>query len=304
MLADLGEFGAIRLFQELLAMNSPAGLAPEIGIGDDAAVWRPTPGRLVLETTDLLIEEVHFSLRHMSWYDVGWKAMAVNVSDVAAMGGEPKAAFVSAGLSPSMSSSDAAELYRGLAACASSFGVAVLGGDTVSAPLAAVLNVALFGEADSVLRRSLAAAGDAVAVSGPLGVSAAYLLTFDDAYREAHVHPVPRVDLGQKLVGAGIRCAMDISDGLVADLAKICEASGVGAVVQASAVPVSSGVALLAALTGGEDYELLACGPAPVLAGLGMTMVGSVVSGSGVRVIDASGTELALEQPGYDALKA
>src|SRR5712692_4623969 len=237
-LAEIGELGAIKLFQELIAAHQAgAALLPEIGIGDDAAVWRPTAGLAAIETTDLLIEGVHFSLRLMSWYDVGWKGMAANVSDVAAMGGVPRAAFVSAGLPARMATEDARELYRGLAECAAEYGVAILGGDTVAAPQAAVVNVALFGESldqtGQVLRRDQAQLADAVGVSGPLGASAAYLRQQDEAFRAAHVHPRPRVELGQQLLRAGIRCAMDISDGLLADLGKLCAASGVAARVDA-----------------------------------------------------------------------
>jgi thiamine-monophosphate kinase len=311
-LTDLGELGVIGLFQELLAGRSPAGLTPEIGIGDDAAVWRPTPGRLALETTDLLIEEVHFSLRHMTWYDVGWKALAVNGSDIAAMGGIPRAAFVSAGLRPGMPSDEAAELYRGLGACANEYGVCVMGGDTVASPQAAIVNVALYGESlddsGAVLRRDRARPGDAVAVSGPLGASAAYLQLQDEALRAAHVHPLPRVELGQQLLGAGIACAMDLSDGLLADLGKLCRASGAGAVIEAARVPIAPEVARLLpaqalelALTGGEDYELLACGADDILRQQGMLIVGRVEGASGVRVVDEAGTEIVMQRRGYDA---
>lgn len=314
-LADVGEFGAIGLFQELLQSRDRASaLAPMIGIGDDAAVWRPTAGRAALETTDLLIEEVHFSLRWSTWYDVGWKAMAVNVSDIAAMGGQPRAAFVSAGLSPDMDREDVLALYRGLADCASEYGLAILGGDTVASPRAAVINVALYGEtmddSGAVLRRDTARPGNCIGVSGALGASAAYLVTQDDAFRAAHLHPRPQVDLGQKLLAAGICCAMDISDGLLADLGKLCAASGVAAVVHADAIPVAEAVSRLLpqqaielALTGGEDYELLACGPRDVLIPIGMIPVGDITAGSNVRVLNEVGGELAFPSAGYDAFK-
>jgi len=312
-LAHIGEFGAIALFHQLLAAtSSDAAPRPEIGLGDDAAVWRPTEGRAVMETTDLLIEEVHFSLRWCSWYDVGWKSMAVNVSDIAAMGGQPRAAFVSAGLSPRMSQEDVLELYRGLAECAAEYGLAILGGDTVASPQAAVVNVALYGEtldaSGDVLRRDRARPGDRVAVTGPLGASAAYLRCHDGAFHAAHVHPQPRIDLGQQLLRAGVRCAMDVSDGLLADLGKLCAASSVGARLKAGLVPVAAAVqqllpdeALELALTGGEDYELLACGPKDVLESQGLTIVGEIVQGSGVRVFGPTGEELLFKGAGYDA---
>jgi thiamine-monophosphate kinase len=324
-LAEIGEFGAIHLFQQLLAASSSTtALQPEIGIGDDAAVWRPAPGHAAIETTDLLIEEVHFSLRWCTWYDVGWKSMAVNVSDVAAMGAQPRAAFVSAGLSPRMTHDQTLELFRGLADCAAAYGIAILGGDTVASPQAAVVNVALYGESldpsGDVLRRDRAKPGDAIAVSGPLGASAAYLLqqtnlaplaeSPDDSLRAAHLHPEPRVALGQELLRAGVRCGMDVSDALLADLGKLCAASKVGAQLSAEDIPIAPAarqllpdMALELALTGGEDYELLVCGPEDVLERLGLTVVGKIVQGQSVRVLDAAGVELSYASRGYDAFK-
>jgi len=312
-LAQIGEFGAIRLFQERLAHQDEVSPRPIIGIGDDAAVWRPASGHAAIETTDLLIEEVHFSLTTCSWYDVGWKAMAVNVSDVAAMGGQPRAAFVSAGLRGSMSREDVLALYGGLADCAAQYGLAILGGDTVASPRAAAINVALFGEtldeSGEVLRRDRARPGDAVAVSGSLGASAAFLRLGVDEFRAAHLRPQPRVALGQQLLQAGIRCAMDISDGLLADLGKLCAASSVAAAVELTRVPVAPRVARLLpkkavelAVTGGEDYELLACGRADVLEAQGMTLVGTIETGTGVgRVLDESGRQVTFGAAGYDA---
>jgi len=309
----MGEFGAIELFRQVLAAQTAEGSPrPEIGIGDDAAVWRPTEGRSAIETTDLLIEEVHFSLRWCSWYEVGWKAMAVNVSDVAAMGGQPRAAFVSAGLSPEMGTDQVLELYGGLADCAAEYGLAILGGDTVASPRAAVVNVALYGETldetGEVLRRDRARPGDAVGVSGPLGASGAYLRRQEAAFRAAHLHPQPRVTLGQQLLRAGVHCAMDVSDGLLADLAKLCAASSAGARLAAERIPIAPAVrqllpddALELALTGGEDYELLVCGPKDVLEQLGLTVIGEIVEGSGVHVLDSTGAELDYASRGYDA---
>ena len=314
-LSELGEFGAIALFRELLEACSDRSRPAEVGIGDDAAVWRPAAGRAAMQTTDLLIEEVHFSLRWCSWYDVGWKAMAVNLSDIAAMGGAPRAAFVSAGLSPRMSRAEVLDLYRGLAECAGAYGTAILGGDTVASPAAAAINVAVHGEtlddSGAVLRRDRAQPGDAVAVSGPLGASAAYLrLITNEELRRAHLHPEPRIELGQRLVQAGVRCGMDVSDGLLADLCKLCAASSTGAAIEADLVPVAATVrellpddALDLALTGGEDYELLVCGPEQVLEQQALMVVGHITAGSGVEVRDAAGRELHFASQGYDAFR-
>jgi thiamine-monophosphate kinase len=312
-LAELGEFGAIRLFQELLEARASQGIArPIVGIGDDAAVWMPTPRRAAIQTTDLLIEDVHFSLQWCTWYDVGWKAMAVNISDIAAMGGQPRAAFVSAGLRASMGRSAVLELYRGLADCAEEYGVGVWGGDTVASPAAAVINIAMHGESldesAAVLRRDAARPGDAVAVSGPLGAAAAFLRLRMDELRAAQVHPEPKVALGQALLRSGAKCAMDISDGLLADLGKICSASAVGARLELESVPVAEAVQRLLpdtasalALTGGEDYQLLACGSEETLRAHGMIVVGVITAEPGVRVVGQAGNELSFDRAGYDA---
>ncbi len=288
------------------------------GIGDDAAAWQPAPGHLALETTDLLIEEVHFSLRYASWYEVGWKAMAVNVSDIAAMGGQPAAAFVSLGLRATMADTDVGCLFEGLHDCASEFGALILGGDTVRSPVSTVVNVALFGQSldasQAILRRNCARPGDAIGISGPLGASAGYLRLRElarptsETLRMAHVRPQPRVATGQALLRAGARCAIDVSDGLVADLGKICEPSGVGATIWSDKLPLSSEIvacladeALTLALRGGEDYELLACASSTVLEQAGLTVIGQIQSAPGMRIVDGTGNEVPLDSGGYDA---
>jgi len=389
-LAELGEFGAIAAIRRLLAEQTAP--VPLLDVGDDAAAWQPTPGRLAVQTTDLLIEGVHFSLEWFSWYDVGWKAMAVNISDIAAMGAVPRAAVVSAGLKPDMAEDAWLDLYRGLIDCADTYGVRLIGGDTVISPTAAVVNVALHAESldetGALLRRDAARSSDSLAVTGPLGASAAALTLLqgqrrndgrpaqpvsdpgsgDSAAarrsvapgtnlpagpaawrsgpsqrvsaggasgvqsagrapsagegREArvtppavprallrrHVHPRPRVEDGQRLLRAGIRCAMDVSDGLMADLAKLCAASGLGAEVLAAAVPVDPDVrralpdqALELALTGGEDYQLLVCGPEALLREQGLVVIGRVTASAGVHVINESGDEFPIHTAGYDA---
>lgn len=277
-------------------------------------MWSPTSGRAAIETTDLLIEEVHFSLTWCTWYDVGWKSMAVNVSDIAAMGGQPRAAFVSAGLKGSMKRDEVLQLYTGLADCAAEYAITILGGDTVAAPAACVVNVALYGESidDSgvVLRRDAAQPGDALAVSGPLGASAAFIRLKAGELRQAQVHPRPRVALGQDLLRAGIRCAMDISDGLLADLGKLCAASSAGARLELASIPIAGAVQRLlseeasaVAVTGGEDYELLASGRKDVLEAHGMIVIGEVTTDSGVQIIDEAGAQVTFPSAGYDAFR-
>lgn len=256
--------------------------SPYLGIGDDAAVWEGEAGTRVL-TTDTMVEGVHFDLDLTGWRDLGWKAMAVNLSDVAAMGCLPTCSVVTLGLRDDLPVEGLVEMYRGMAEACRRHGGRVVGGDIVGSPVLFV-SVAIEGEArelgpdgrGAVLKRGDAEAGEVIAVTGSLGDSAGGLQMalagegYDDSterLRAAHFRPEPRLAEGQALAKAGIRTAMDISDGLMGDLTKLCEASGVGAVVRGNEVPVSDALRLQVpdrwlslALTGGEDYELLFTG--------------------------------------------
>lgn len=286
-LRDVGEFGLIELLaRELGPCATDARLIA--GIGDDAMAWYEGEAILLL-TTDALVEGVHFRLDTTSWTDLGWKALAVNLSDIAAMGGAPDYAVVTLGLNDRVHVGDALELYRGMRALAERTGCVVAGGDVVRSPHDVVIGVSLLGRMPpgpagvlSPLLRSAARPGEVVAVAGWLGASAAglWLLSqpeavagIDPAAREAalraHLRPEPLIDAGQYLARAGVRTAMDVSDGLLADLEKLCRASGVAATIDAAAVPVQPDVwrafgmqALAWALTGGEDYALLVTIPA------------------------------------------
>lgn len=304
--ASLGEFELIdRLVDLLPPSHEPALL---LGIGDDAAAWVPTPGAITVATTDALVEGVHFDLATIGWIDLGWKAMAENVSDIAAMGCRPRYALIALGLPPQRLVADIEDLYRGIAECASTYDFVVVGGDVVRAP-SVVINVTLVGESSpgvregpppALLVRSGARAADAIAVTGPLGASAAGLRLLLDRQRaadaaaghgetqrswslgdnpatgvliQAHRRPIPRVSAARALVESGLRCAIDVSDGLTADLGHICERSHVDAEVRVDRVPVSveaeqlfGAEALDMALAGGEDYELVCVGPSADLA--------------------------------------
>jgi len=288
-ISSVGEFTLIDRLAAVLKDTGPTGLL--VGIGDDAAAWRPTPNTVTVATTDALVEGVHFDLSTTGWADLGWKALAENVSDVAAMGCWPRYALVALALPDRLSVRDLEDLYRGLQACATAFGCQAVGGD-VAASHYVTIAVTLIGEslpatgADDqppLLRRSAARAGDVVATTGPLGASAAGLRLLreaagteaDDAAAlvSAHLRPMPRVTAGVVLVQAGVRCAIDVSDGLVADLGHICEQSGVDAEIRADRVPLHPAArarfpdtALDMALGGGEDYELVCTGSAEALA--------------------------------------
>ncbi len=331
--SELGEFGLIALLCREFGIDYPpaAGAASRPGvlvdIGDDALVTSPLPVPQIW-TTDTLVEGVHFMPARTAWRDTGWKALAVNVSDIAAMGGSPGFALVSLCLPGDFCVEDALEFYRGLRDCCESFGVKLGGGDIVRAP-AFVATIALSGAtslgADGsplILTRSAARPGDAVAVTGTLGDSAAGLRLLEShaarveataALFAAHERPVPRVAAGRRAVAAGIRCGMDISDGLVQDAGHVARASTVSLEIEARSIPLSPQLrsafpdeAVDLALTGGEDYQLLLCGPRDtierlIVEGLDLTIIGRVSGdAAGVRVTDAAGVERAYPAGGWD----
>ncbi len=275
---DLGEFGLIERLR--MAVGASAAERSVVGIGDDAAVWRSGERSYIIATTDTMVAGVHFLPGQVAWADVGWKAMAVNVSDIAAMGGTPTFALVTLALPPETAVTDVDALYAGLRECADVYHVTIAGGDVVSAGELSI-TVALMGEPlvsddgePMLLRRDRAAHDDVIAVTAPLGSSAGGLraLLAGDADAqprlvEAHMRPLPRVDAGVIAVRAGVVCGMDISDGLVQDLGHICRASGVDAELRTDLIPMYKDLieaypddARMMAMTGGEDYELLLVG--------------------------------------------
>lgn len=241
------------------------------GIGDDAAVLR-TRGN-ILATADQLIEGIHFSREYATLDQIGQKAVAVNVSDIAAMGGIPRWALLCLGLPQDLKLQDIKKLIQGIVDAAGSYQIKVVGGD-LSAADCITISLTLLGEAPSTpLLRSNAKAGDHIWVSGTLGDSAAGLqaLRYNlDAPEliEKHLTPIPRLEAGQILAKKGLtRCMIDISDGLGSDLNRICRESNVGARVYINKLPISEILRNYApdrgqpeelfALYGGEDYELL-----------------------------------------------
>ncbi|MDP9374818.1 MAG: thiamine-phosphate kinase [Chloroflexota bacterium] len=351
--AALGEFALIARLAGVLAETGAAAAPDLLGIGDDAAVWMPTPGTRGVITVDSLIADVHFRLDWTGPRDLGHKALAVNLSDIAAMGARPRLAVVSLGLTGGERVAWVLDLYRGLGALAARYGVVVAGGDIVAAPDRLGLHVTVVGESwpeagGRVLRRDGARPGDLIAVSGPLGLSAAGLRLLQssvvgrrssdalglpaagDGGREddetaalltAHHRPEPRVEYGRALVEAGASAAMDLSDGLWGDLAKICARSGVGARVEEAALPVPAAVRrrfpdrwLDLATRGGEDYELLFTLDAPALERLGKrcralglptpapigTILPSPPSGGPIVLRRADGTEASVAGGAFD----
>ena len=329
----MGEFELIELLADILGpptITSRDSHGLLIAIGDDAALWR-APESVEILTTDTMIEGVHFRLNTTPWRDLGWKALAINLSDIAAMGGAPLYAIVSLGLNPDTEVESVADMYRGMADIAGEYRCSIVGGDTVSAPCT-MITVSLTGHAscdraypENVLTRSRAQAGQRIAVTGYLGGSGAGFkmlsegLAFDDDsadYMErAHNHPTPRVAEGQLLLRQGVRAAMDLSDGLMADLPKMCKASGVAAKINSHRVPIHPKVrrafgeqALELALSGGEDYELLFTGDERVIERVNkecptpVTVIGEVIEGEPgtVTLLDESGTEVEWTAKGWE----
>ncbi len=309
---DLGETALIERITERVRRASPLqtmGGRIITGIGDDAAVWRV--GGVQAATTDTMVEGVHFRSSTMSWADVGWKAWASNVSDIAAMGGVPVAGLVTLGLPADLDVSNIDALYDGMLEACASYGTELMGGDIVGSPVAFV-TVAMTGVCSATpLTRSAARPGDVLAVTGPLGASRGGLLLLEDgaaldtparqALALAHRRPKARTDASAVLRRLGVRCAMDLSDGLAADVPKLARASGVAVQVDTDEVPVADALrsefrpeALRLALGGGEDYELLFAGPSDIVTAAvaeipGSAVIGGIMEGRAGRVAYVAG---------------
>jgi thiamine-monophosphate kinase len=235
----------------------PAGRGIALGIGDDCAIVRPRGGSQdLLLTTDMLIEGVHFRRATHRAEDVGWKALARALSDLAAMGAEPRFCLLSLALPPWADRSWIDGFYRGFLRLAAGAGAPLIGGDLASAAIAMCDVIACGGAPrGQSLRRDGARAGDVIYVSGALGGSALGLATRSGKAWRRHAHPEPRLALGRFLRRADATSAMDLSDGLSIDLRRLSLASKLSAEI--SAPPVFPGATLEQALHGGEDYELL-----------------------------------------------
>ncbi|MHB8156015.1 MAG: thiamine-phosphate kinase [Desulfocucumaceae bacterium] len=278
-LGDIGEFGLIDRIARGAVFNS-RGLIK--GIGDDAAVIAPGEGNVLLVSCDMLMERTHFIYGRTTPFQLGYKAIAVNISDIAAMGGKPRHVLVSLALPQWITVEDVEGIYTGMKDILSRWSVNIIGGDTVSSEVLAI-DVTIIGEAPngSVLTRGGARPGDVIMVTGNLGDSAAgleILLRGEMAGRvpqsdskpllSAHLTPQPRLEQSSVLVKLGfVSAMMDISDGLAGDIKHICESSGTGAEIYTGSLPHSQSAARVAeiagksviewALSGGEDYELL-----------------------------------------------
>ena len=327
-LGDLGEFGLIDTIRA--RVGDTAGV--HRGIGDDAAELELPAGHHLLTSTDLLLEDVHFSFAWISTTDLGRKAVAVNLSDIAAMGGSPRFLYVGLACPAATELAQIDAFVDGVLAEAAAHGATLVGGDTCRSPGPWIISVTVEGSAPpaEVIGRNGARPGDLVLVSGTLGDSALALSLWQrgaspGAFLAArHNRPTPRVGLGRELARAGVPTAMiDLSDGLASDLAHILEASGAGAEIRSAALPLSPEFRAYLdrqpelfslALAGGEDYELLCTVPPARLAaalaaadrsGVALTVVGTVTEpAAGVQLRAGDGTLQPLRARGFDHFAA
>ena len=319
------EFDLIDIIRERTAQSRGDVV---LGIGDDAALLKPPAGQQLVACTDTLVEGVHFP-RGTAPEEIGWKSLAVNLSDLAAMGATPAWAMLALTL-PQADKRFVEAFAEGFAQLARKHALALIGGDTTQGPLGITVSAFGFVPESRALLRSGARVGDAVFVTGTLGDAAAALRlirdsglgTRDSTNEQARSElmarlnrPEPRIAAGLSLRDVASAC-IDVSDGLLADLGHICEASGVGAIVEADTLPLSSAMLALfdanerrvLALSGGDDYELCftaSVGRADRIAadfarlGFGAARIGRIVAEPGVRVRDANGSTVEPPRRGW-----
>ena len=291
-----------------------------LGVGDDAAIVRADRDHDLVIAADVINEGIHFP-EGTPAYAVGHKALAVNLSDLAAMGADPAWFTMTISL-PAVDEQWLTEFASGLFGLADQHKIFLVGGDTVRGPLSISINVVGQVPAGNALCRHGASAGDQVFVSGDLGSAALAIQQIqhhpdrvDPALREALDLPVPRLELGRQLRSIASSC-IDISDGLAADLSHILDASQVGAVLQVDSIPVSTPVsavgreaALMLALTGGDDYELCFTVPPQRVAtiqevsktlGIKITHIGEIVAETGLKLVDIDNKPVSLHHLGHD----
>ena len=328
-LREIGEFGIINRIRKWTTSSDPALLQ---GIGDDVAVIK-MGAKVLLITTDILIEGVHFDRSWIDPYPLGRKALAVNLSDIASMGGVPKYFLISIGLPKNLHISFISSFYRGLKTEANQFRVELIGGDTSLAPKI-VINLCLLGEGirRDLLFRKGAKVGEDLFVSGTLGDAALGLRILQEKKKmngaerliKKQISPQPKIELGQAIAKRHLATAMiDVSDGLLIDTSHLLEESGVGARIWEDRIPLSrlyrkwihffSKDAFQFALSGGEDYELLFTAPSEMrkrIASLArslkipITRIGEILpKKDGLRIINRDGKDYSPSRLGFEHFK-
>lgn len=329
-LSELGELGLIKRFRTRCISSSPEVLK---GIGDDASAVKIKPG-ITLITTDMLLEGVHFDLSLTTFFQLGYKVLAVNISDILAMGGKPEYFLLCLGLPKTCRSTDIDALYSGMMKIAKKFRVSVIGGDTSASRKGLILSGTLIGNADRIITRSGARPGDGIFVTNTLGDSAMGLLLLRKLGKKVnfklrnkkweiktsnfslptshlslirrHLMPEPR----SLKKTSGITSMIDVSDGLLMDLSHICDESKVGAVIYKDKIPLSRGLASAAkntqtsplkyALKGGEDYVLLFTAPRNYKTDA--FKIGEIIR-RGHFIVDSKGRKTTFKPEGYEHFK-
>ena len=330
---DIKDIGELKLIQRI-ADNYRSSLSSIVtGIGDDAAALKISENNILLTTCDLLLEDVHFNLNVTDSYQLGRKSLAVNLSDIAAMGGTPLFFLVSLALPPHLPIEFIDDLYRGMTDLADEFDTKLVGGDTNASPDKLMINITLLGEAnpDHLLKRSGAQVGDSIFVTGTLGDAALgfFILEFNKNMNRSYSHntltyrhlsPYPRIKEGIRIAENRLASAMiDISDGLLIDLRRILTLSKLGATIYIPQLPLSKEFKQYQgklkhnkidfALKGGEDYELLFTSPQnkeKELLKLGQTLgvpinkIGEVNSSEELVILDQNHKSYPIDDQGYD----
>ena len=330
-IGQIGEFSLIASIRRRMEGKYPPEVA--LGIGDDCAVLQPQAGMEWVITTDTQVEDVHFRREWLTPYQIGWRAMAVNLSDLAAMGAQPFGALAALTLPAATEAAFFDRLLDGLCDLGLRCNCPLIGGNLARDPAHLTLTLTVLGRVPlgTSVRRGGARAGDEIFVSGRLGGAAAGLQTFlrtipladavSAALRQRYTQPQPRVREAIFLRASGYLTSMiDLSDGLAGDLAHLCEESGVGAQLAAEALPLQAGVREVAAvldedplalaLRGGEDFELCCTAVPGTLAPLldefrarfdiDLTRVGVMTSERALRLVQADGSEAPLAPQAFD----
>jgi len=334
-LSELGEFALIdRIAKGIKVQESRV----KVGIGDDAAVIKTSKSALTVLTSDTLIQGIHFDFKYYTFFELGWKALAVNISDVIAMGAKATEALITLGLPKDIRVEAVDELYTGIKRLAGRYRISIVGGDMVSSPKEVVISITLVGEVKkkNLLLRRGAKVGDSILVTGDLGTSCLGLHVLKKKGRakskklkyaiNKHLLPEPRVSEANVIAASGLATSMiDISDGLTMSLSEIGKLSKIGSLIWIDALPIKKRVrdaakklgksALDFALYGGEDYELLVTckkGDALRLAslvekktGTPLTIIGEIVSKKkGIKLITRKGKLVPVKARGYEHFRS
>jgi len=321
-ISEIGEIGLLECIKLWLSESDydNSSLPLFVGVGDDAAAWE-NRDLATLITTDTLVENVHFNFQTMNWYSLGWKSLAVSLSDIAAMGADPLYSTVSLALPKNTDVEDVNSFYKGAIDLSRKFGGKIVGGDVVQSPIV-VITVSMVGVTNKeLLLMSNASDGDVICITGSLGGSAAGLevllseLSSNPTEELVLLHqlPNPRIFEAKILQQVGIKCATDLSDGLLADLLKVTKSSGVGAIIYSELIPVNYAAerffpsdAFEMAVNGGEDYELLFSGPEYLVKEAieklnnDSRIIGKFYNGSGIELVDPMGKSIEIAKFGWD----